>query len=281
MKLLVVFHVYYQDQIPWFIDKMRNIHGCEWDLVVTCSSLEQDSQALISSFKPDTRFITCENAGYDIWPFLDVLQQVSLDNYDLVMKLHTKSNFGDTVLRFNGIKMTGTLWRDLLVDAMLQDKARFEKVLNQFGKSSRTGMICSGKLFIAPQSYPEDKELLDNEMNRIGLQCKDHRFCAGTMMIFRASLLKNALPLGTYTASLFPSAASHSGATLAHVYERILSILVPAKGYKVYHTDTDLPFLLKFYLRKPIGALGLIFNLQRKDGVKYLTLFGLRFPLDK
>ena len=40
-RLLVHLHVYYPEQLPWFVEKLSHINGCEWDLYVTCSREEE------------------------------------------------------------------------------------------------------------------------------------------------------------------------------------------------------------------------------------------------
>ncbi|MBQ2068723.1 MAG: hypothetical protein II465_01190, partial [Bacteroidales bacterium] len=89
-RLLVHFHVYYEDQIPWFLEKLGNINGCEWDLYVTYSALGEASRAMILSAFPLARMMELGNIGYDLWPFIKVLKSVDVDSYDYVMKLHTK-----------------------------------------------------------------------------------------------------------------------------------------------------------------------------------------------
>ncbi len=39
MRVLVLLHIYYEEQIDYYLDKLRNIAGCEWDLTVTGNSL--------------------------------------------------------------------------------------------------------------------------------------------------------------------------------------------------------------------------------------------------
>ena len=65
MKVLVHLHVYYLDQVPYFLEKLSSIGGCQWDLVVTSSSLPPREESLLREFKPDVRFIQAENVGYD------------------------------------------------------------------------------------------------------------------------------------------------------------------------------------------------------------------------
>lgn len=280
-KVLVIFHLYYKDQLPYFLDKLSHIHGCDWDLCVTGPSFDPESQASLRAFKSDVSLITCENVGYDIWPFLHALQVTGTDAYDLVLKLHTKSNTGDHKIRIGGVHLREYMWRDTLVDALLQDRERWEEVLNIFESRPDAGMVCSRKLY-CKLNFKEDHALLDEELSRIGLQTQERRFCVGTMMLLRADLFK-ALPLAEFRAEQFPrESASNSGGTIAHIYERILSLLAPAQGFQVYTTGSDAAFERKQKIRrftKPL--LDFLFSIDRKgeDGAKYLTILGISIRL--
>lgn len=282
MRVLVHFHVYYQDQVPFFLEKMRSIGGCDWDLVVTSSGLSPDTEALIREFKPSARFLDVENVGYDVWPFMKVIQGVDLDAFDIIIKLHTKHSIQGHKVRINGVHMKGFMWRDTLVDALLESPARFAEVLDIFRSHPDAGMVCSGKLF-SKMEFKEDHKLLDEELSRLGLVTQERRFCVGTMFAIRPSLLKIVAARG-YTASYFPDVtASNSGGTPAHVYERVFSLLAPAQGMKVYTTGLDAAFMRKQRIRKfTKPLLAFLFNIDREgeDATKYLTIMGLKFRLD-
>jgi len=281
-KLLVIFHLYYKDQLPWFLEKLSHIKGCHWDLLVTGPSFDSQSVKALKAFKEDVRFLECENVGYDIWPFLKALQRTCLESYDYILKLHTKSQTSHHKVRINGVRLKGYMWRNILVDALLQDNNRFQEVLRIFEEHPHAGMVCSEKLF-AVLHFPEDHELLDQELERLHLRTPERHFCVGTMMMMRSCLLQ-ALPLKEYSASMFPSQSeTNSGATPAHVYERVLSLLAPAQGYQVYTTGADAAYRRKQWRRhhlKPI--LTWLFNIDRSvdDGIKYLTLLGFRIKLE-
>ena len=106
-RVLVHFHVYYEDQIPWFLENLRQIKGCEWDLYVTASVLSQAAKEEILAVFPHAILMPVENVGYDVWPFVKVLKAIDFDRYEYVLKLHTKS---DSVrgARWNG--SGGTAW---------------------------------------------------------------------------------------------------------------------------------------------------------------------------
>ena len=91
MRLLVHLHIYYHDQTEYFVGKLANINGCDWDLYVTMNNLNPVTMSLVRAVKPDAHFVETDNIGYDIWPFISIIKSVNLADYDLVMKLHTKS----------------------------------------------------------------------------------------------------------------------------------------------------------------------------------------------
>ncbi|MBP5398187.1 MAG: hypothetical protein J6Y32_06150 [Bacteroidales bacterium] len=279
-QLLVIFHLYYRDQLPWFLEKLGHIHGCSWDLVVTGPSFHEEDKAALLSLNPEARFIPCENVGYDVWPFLFALQGLDLTAYEWVLKLHTKSNTGSHKIRLNGVHLRGFDWRDTLVDALLESDARWEEVLAAM-KDASNGLICSRKLYCKLE-FAEDHRLLDEELKRLGLDTQERRFCVGTMFLIRSEALQK-LPLSAYRAAMFPrQSKSNSGGTPAHIYERVFSLLPPALGYKVCTLGSDKAFERRMRLRrytKPF--LEWLFSIDRKgeDEQKYLTLLGIRFRL--
>ena len=81
-RLLVHLHIYYHNQVDYFIGKMKNITDCEWDLLVTFSEYDSQTEALIKEFKPSAAFLKVENVGYDVWPFISVLKKIDFSRYD-------------------------------------------------------------------------------------------------------------------------------------------------------------------------------------------------------
>ena len=281
MKLLVHLHVYYHDQLDWFLEQLSHIDGCPWDLTVTWSGEHPQSEATVRAFRPNARILPVNNVGYDIWPFLYVLQNTDLTAYDAVLKLHTK-NADARTNKINGLKLSGTQWRDCLVLPLLESPKQFRRVLRQMETHPRCGMVCSGFMIRQPSRYlAEDSVELEKEMRRIGLECSDRRFCAGAMFLARAVAL---LPLQKIALSEadFEAGSSHSVGTLAHTYERILSIVVSAGGYTLVPADYRRISFAFWRIGRGIGALLkniFALNHSKIDGKKYLTLFGFTFPL--
>lgn len=283
-KLLVHFHVYYEDQVPWYIDKLSNINGCDWDLIVTSSNLSEDTAQLIRSFKEDTVFLTTENTGYDVWPFISMLRHVNLDDYELVLKLHTK-NHNDVPCALDYVKVVGFQWRDFLVNAILGSKEQFRKCYNLFHDKPDCGIVFERILLRKSRRIlPEDASALDVELKRMGIRKNYRFFCAGTIFMARAAAYKR-LRDSYLTADCFPAKSeSHSGGSLAHVYERILTFLVRDEGYKIYTVTSEPWITFKVKMRLFLNQyLKRIFALEHEPPYDYkvLTLFGKKIVVSK
>lgn len=282
-KVLVIFHVYYPEQIPFFLEKMQNIVDVDWDLLVTGSNLSGEVKSRISSFKPDASFLSVANIGYDIGPFIEAVKSVDISRYGIVLKLHTKNVDEHSVMRLNGDNLCGHRWRDTMVNALLGSPLSFRRVLRRFESGEDIGMAYSLSVnCLSRGATLEDSSQLLDELERIGLKPGAMEFCAGTIFAVRAEAL-SYLQKPEVTLSCFaPSIASHSTGTMAHTYERILSIAVFAQGYRAALIPEYTGQMLYYRLKRTVQpALEWIFSIDyRGNGrQKYLTLCGLRFRL--
>lgn len=279
MKLLVHLHLYYRDQLPWFLEKLSHLEE-PWSLVVTMTEEDAEAEALIRGLKADARFLRVENAGYDVWPFMAALRTIDPEAYPLVMKLHTK-NRNDTGYTVNGLRLMGYQWRDYLVDALLKTPAQARRVRTLMENDARTGMVCEGCLIRRPgKRDPEDGALLEAECRKFGIRPEGRRFCAGTMFLARTASFKPLIDSELTASSFAGPSASHTSGSLAHVYERILSFLPQEGGMRLKGVSTH-P-LRQAYVRvtKAVEpALKQVFALERvgPDESKQLTLLGLKF----
>lgn len=282
-KVLVHLHIYYRDQTDYFIGKLSNICGCEWDLYVTMTELNSETESKLLSFKPDAHIMKVENRGYDVWPFIRVLKSVDLDKYDYILKLHTK-NRSDASSRINGLSLDNYKWRDELVDPLLKSKKIFLKLLDNFDRYPEVGLMCSHLLYKhISNGLKEDMSKLDNELKRLGLNVKDKKFCAGTMFIARSAPYKLFQNDGLIDIGLFSDIPhSHSIGSMAHVYERILTMVVNAAGYKVKPIIINWVksiYIIVAYSVQPVFQKIFSIRRQGEDRIKVLTLFGFRFKI--
>ena len=129
----------------------------------------------------------------------------------------------------------------------------------------------------------EDMSKLDNELKRLGLNVKDKKFCAGTMFIARSAPYKLFQNDGLIDIGLFSDIPhSHSIGSMAHVYERILTMVVNAAGYKVKPIIINWVksiYIIVAYSVQPVFQKIFSIRRQGEDRIKILTLFGFRFKI--
>lgn len=284
MKLLVHFHVYYHDQVLWFLGKLSHITDCDWDLLVTYSEPHPDTEAAVRAFKPDVRFLQVENAGYDIWPFIRAIRSVDIDAYDYVLKLHTKGRAARRA-SVNGLSLRGYRWRNYLVNSLLRTPESFRSALQILETKPEAGIVCCGPLIRKlHDALPEENRLLQEELDRIGMHPEHTEFCAGTMFLARMAPFKTIRDLDLQASSFGGEAVSHSLGTPAHVYERILCFAVTQEGYSiepVHYPRAAYDYVKVSHVFQPF--LQKIFRLDRRgdDRTKYLTIFGINIKLSE
>lgn len=278
-RILVHLHLYYHEQVDYFIEKLKNITIEDWVLVVTYSHPNQEAFEKISRFKPDVKFIETENIGYDVWPFIKLMKDTDLDSFDYVIKLHTKRSMGKC--RPNIITFKGYDWRNALVDGILFSKDHFEKVLGKFEKNPKIGMV-SSLLTAVTRDYfhPEVR----NELKRLGWKKKNRKICMGTMFMMRAEALK-LLKDEKINRELFYNDEPVSGTFFqnAHLYERIFSHLPINTGLKFKTVCPRKSDYVKIKVNKLMEPVGKFFFTCQREGryrQKVIRLFRIKLYVE-
>ena len=273
LRFLVHLHLYYHEQIDYFIEKLKNIHNCDWDLVVTVNKSDDKSSEKILNFKPNAQIIEVENLGYDILPFLKVIKSTNINDYDYIIKLHTKNNslkFNIPDFRYNGPHFKNEFWRDELIRPLISTKKHFAKNLNLLSNNPDIGMIVSKTFLMNLRSYvAEETYLLD-------------KLKAGTMFIIKADILKTLIESdlkeddfiideNTYT--------SGNEGQFVHAVERIFTILTDEAGYRIYAVPNIKMEIYGFFrcLIKNIFSL----ENSRDKTHKILTILGFKIKFQR
>lgn len=230
MRILVVAHVFYAEMWPELSACIRNVGDC--DLVITY--IEEPSVIAARADFPHARFVRCENRGYDVLPFLTVLESVRLSDYDLVVKLHTKRDIvkpyrfamGRTVLN-------GSAWRGHLL-SFVRTPLAWERTLRCFDDPA-VGMVADVHLVFGRRET--DKSAFDASVAQLrddlGLSASRRgTFVAGTMFAVRAAMLR---PFAEHRFELaeFAASADRDPITYAHLLERMFGLAVGAQGGRI------------------------------------------------
>ena len=232
-RILVHLHLYYLNQLDEILNRLQNLQGLNFDLYVTMVNKSPAAEQKIKQFKPDTHILQVANQGYDIGPFIEVLHSLNLDNYDYVLKIHTKGTAAENYTRINGKRLNNKLWNRLLFDALLFSEEQVHNNLRQLANAD-IGMLSSTYLItddkkLYEQFLPQINEILQAESLP---QVDTFSFVVGTMFWAKASLFK---PLQKYRLADFPvTDGKVKEGTLAHCFERLFGAVAQAQGLKLY-----------------------------------------------
>lgn len=88
--ILVHCHIFYPELWEELKSCIKNIAPNPFDLFVTMVEEHNDISKDIQNNFPKAHIDIVKNVGYDIFPFVSVLNKINLEDYSYVVKLHTK-----------------------------------------------------------------------------------------------------------------------------------------------------------------------------------------------
>ena len=234
-NIAAIVHIYYPEFWPELAGCLRNIKE-PFDLFVTVRS-DAGGDAICGKIIEDFPFAHItrpENVGYDIWPFLSVINAIDLSPYDIVIKLHTKRDML-MAAPLNGFDMSGAKWRQNLLRFISTDKA-WVATKRQF-TNPKTGAVASLSTILSYSTTPEPGRiscrralLLAHRIFHKRLS-RRYKYVGGTMFAIRASLLK---PLqGIFYSKDFARSGEVRTEDLAHEIERLFGACVSAAGMRI------------------------------------------------
>ncbi len=275
MKLAVHLHIFYLEQLDYLIKKLASLDGFPFDLFVTLTVEDEDVNRKILAFKPDARIWVVENRGYDVGPFIDFLNQIVLDDYDYILKLHTKGISWVKNTEMNHFVMSNSDWRRLLVDALLENPQRVLANLHLLSSDEMISLIGSASCRCSrPLHYQKLLPGINQLMLRIGLapisQCE---FIGGTMFMARAHIFKplqNKLQLVDFE----PTNGLVKEGLLAHVMERVFGALATQNSQRIQGVGSEGWFVAKSL----INAIIRLFYQNKKTNSKHIIKI-LKLPI--
>ena len=279
-KVLVHLHLYYLDQLDYMLKKLKNINSCDWDLFVTMTKQDEKAIQKLKDFKPDVHIIQVEDKGFDIWPFLQVLNLVDLENYDDILKIHTKK-----YRKKKNFYGRGNAWRNYLIDALLGSRKQFQKNIHLMQMDKSVGLIGSrATLATMGCSEKDDSILFDRMCQNHGIPISKGRFIAGTMFLVRAKCFQRIKDMNFKSEDFNHIQQTSGRTTTAHTLERLLSRIVEIEGYKIT-TVRSWKYTIICTIRRVLKTIFSISNLPRESEnepkTKVITILGLKFTMVK
>jgi len=202
------------------------------DILFLCSLPEKFSDKLPSQ-KAGEKFVIVPNSGKDIGGKL-VLIQLLLTLYPdtpYAILLHDKRSYQ---------KHSGRWEREGLF--RIAGPELFPVIEKTFERDRQLGIACS-KGYIRNEYLGNGRfdtpnsNLLHGMLQKYGFSDGDLRFVAGTMFWIRTSILRNFFtaesPLAIRATLETGNVLDHERGTVTHCWERMLSWMVTASGYKI------------------------------------------------
>lgn len=248
MKIAVHLHLFYKEMAGLFLNKLKNLPPNSFDLFVTLSNKDDELIEQIQKSYPQAKIKVIENRGYDIGPFIYFLHQIDLSKYDLILKLHTKNDKGNKIIRLNNRQLTRYCWSHLLIDSLIKDKKTINKNLVAFEQKTTLGMIGSNYLLcsVKKNSIPSVFSGFEEEMFKLfpkDKQRQDYHFIAGTMFFVRAKLLEKVKEKYHFSSFEKTDGRKRDG-TLAHILERAFGAIVIQQGFVIEGFDFSIGLCL-------------------------------------
>ena len=275
-KVLVHLHLYYFNQLNYMLKKLKNINSCDWDLFVTLHKQDAKIIQKLKTFKPDVNIIPVEDKGFDIWPFLQVLNLVNLENYDDILKIHTKK-----FRKYKDFYGKGYDWRNYLIDALLGSRQQFQKNIHLMQADQSVGLIGSRVTLATMGNYEKDDGVLFEKMCQThGIPVSKGQFIAGTMFLVRAKCFQRIKDMNFKSEDFNHIQQTSGRTTTAHTLERLLSRIVEIDGYKIT-TVRSWKYSIICTIRRVLRTIFSIRNLPQENKnevkTKVITILGLKF----
>ena len=137
-RIAVHLHLYYTNQLGKYLRKIKNLDDYNYDLFVTMNHRDDNVIAKIKKFRENAKIKIVENRGYDVGPFIEFINEIDLNKYDLIIKLHTK-NASRHKNNLNGFIFTNRYWANAMLNRLLGSKKQIKNNLRSF-KNPNVGM---------------------------------------------------------------------------------------------------------------------------------------------
>ncbi len=230
LRILVVLHLFYPEQWVKIKEYLMTFGGCAFDLKVTIPEGYTDEATItdIREFSPGAEIITLPNIGYDVAPFIQVLNTVDLNQYDLVYKLQSKG-INVPARYLYGQEFCFKDWFLNLYRGIF-GLFRTRRIIKMFETDAELGLVAAQNLIVEDPSYK--KHFTSDIAASYGISLNpNYRYVAGTCFAARSSALMKIKELGLQLSDF--EVTKRGEFSTAHAFERIICAIVENAGYRM------------------------------------------------
>lgn len=136
-KLMVHMHINHPRSAPVYMEALKSVCGCSYDLYVTYGEENAEIESIAAAC-PEAKLQKVEYSENGWKPFLDILD--SGRGYDYALKLTTWNSHRYPFT--NSLNLPGHVLTKAMMDVFLDSTAAFRKALGHFRTHPRTDVIC-------------------------------------------------------------------------------------------------------------------------------------------
>ena len=280
MKLLVHLHIYYQDQVEYFLSKLKNIHDCEWDLIVTVEEQNDILKSKILTLKQNAKILQVKYGKYNFYSFLEVIKNVDLSEYDYVLELCTQENHKYGFANIGkDINMSGYEFCQEMLYPLISSKKRYKKCLKLM-ELTNTGIITSEILtFKRLDNVPQEVVFYNKLLQKLHITEDYKELIIGSTFIIKAYLLNYLKNIDIESDNCSQSLDNNILAIYSGAVGKIYLSLAKQEHLKVYKIK-NIKLYIKFIFKKILKIIFSITNSKDK-WYKILTIFGIKIYFRK
>ena len=229
-RILVILHLFYMSSWKEIKEYLMNLQDYQYDLIVTYTNAIVDKKVLedIRAFKPEAELIQCENLGFDVIPYLDVLKMTDLSQYDIVFKLQSKGVHRRQIYIY-GQYFRKRDWFLNLFEGCIGPFAVHKTIAALMDQNNQIGIVAAENLLV--KDPPHKLRMVEAYMRENGIGVpSEYRYVAGTCFAERAFLANEVKKLDYDLAAI---RSSGRGFSTAHKLERIICLTALNQGYRM------------------------------------------------
>lgn len=235
--ILIHCHIFYPELWDELKQCILNISPYPFELYVTMVEEHFLLTENIRKTFPKAHIEIVENRGYDIGPFIHILNKVDLNKYSYIIKLHTKRDMPVGAM-LGVMNVSGKKWREYAL-SFLKTPDIFTKVIGTFEQNKKLGMHGNYHLIMDKETQdPESAQKAHKLLQKLGFKNDMETFVAGTMFMARSDLFKPVQKLRLKINDFEVPDKQHKKTTFAHVMERFFGYIITAQSCQIQDVET-------------------------------------------
>lgn len=215
--IAIAIHAFYIDVFNEILDYLKDIPIKAKLFITTTAEHEKYIQTSCQTLGFEFEVIVVQNRGRDILPFLKVLPLIEEQNFQIILKIHTKKSKH---------RNDGDIWRKDLFDKLLSP-INMLAILKLLINESNTGIITpEGHLVSMSTYWGSNKRTVLKLAEQVNVSAEEVMklpFVAGTMFFAKTKAFRSLLSLDIKDDN-FEDEKGQVDGTLAHALERFMAI---------------------------------------------------------